>query len=514
MAAVQWSGGKMHGAAEAKASLLHDDKMMRMFHGHTNPDIDVTKTGNNYSYRGLSYIEKCRRYDTWMDSVKIKRKSSGKNATVTLQKLVIPIPADMQHGPNYDEAQVRNWTNDVCDILNSQFGDLFIDADVHVDEIHQYINPAKDQSDPERYTWSRVHIHAAIIPCVVEYVKDADGKSVKQYTLNAKKFSAKSKITSLNSLIQEMTKSRYGMPFMTGAGKGSTHHKVEDLKMWTAEAMRAEGLRLADERQVMEAERKQIETDLTSAQTAKEEAEEYAIRVRRQANEDAKKIKTGADTTARIESKAITDAAERMSRAIREAVQKEIEEQRKEAQKEIEEQRKAWADEKAKMREARIASQEALQAAQDEAQEILKAAKGEAALDRMALQDALSEAEEAERARQDEWTKAKSQIDDLIEKVQKITPSEPPPGLVAFAKSYKRTVPKRGKYNVGTKQFDPVLGADGKPILETHNCYDDWVSEVRARQRRADDAAARLRDISLPDDWRDLPNKSTPKPLF
>lgn len=53
MAAIQWSGGKMHGATEAKASMMHDDKDMRMIHNHMNPDIDVSKTPNNFSYRGL-----------------------------------------------------------------------------------------------------------------------------------------------------------------------------------------------------------------------------------------------------------------------------------------------------------------------------------------------------------------------------------------------------------------------------------------------------------------------------
>lgn len=54
MAGVQWSDGKMHGATEAKNSMMHDTKDTRLIHGHSNPDIDKTKTPNNFSYRGLT----------------------------------------------------------------------------------------------------------------------------------------------------------------------------------------------------------------------------------------------------------------------------------------------------------------------------------------------------------------------------------------------------------------------------------------------------------------------------
>lgn len=44
MAAVQFSGGKCHGAAEAKAIMRHADADERLKHEHSNKDIDKTKT--------------------------------------------------------------------------------------------------------------------------------------------------------------------------------------------------------------------------------------------------------------------------------------------------------------------------------------------------------------------------------------------------------------------------------------------------------------------------------------
>ena len=59
------------------------------------------------------------------------------------------------------------------------------------------------------------------------------------------KFSQKKNIIRLNNRIQEMTKAKYDMDFMTGVGKGKKHHKVEDLKRWTAKAMLEEDTELA-----------------------------------------------------------------------------------------------------------------------------------------------------------------------------------------------------------------------------------------------------------------------------
>lgn len=249
MSAIQWSGGKLHGGSEAKVQgFLHDTKDTRLTHGHSNPDIDLSRTPNNMSYRGLTYKQKCERYDELMNIVRIKRKSSGANANVTLQKMVIPIPAEMQDGDKYDAAQIQSWVNDVGAILEQEFGELLIDIDCHVDEVHQYLDPRKDKDDPDRYVWSRIHLHAAVVPAIWETVKDkdgnpvldSDGNQVKELVLNAHKFAKKGTIIRLNKRVQEMTREKYGMNFMTGTGKGQKHHTVEDLKRWSAEAMQEE----------------------------------------------------------------------------------------------------------------------------------------------------------------------------------------------------------------------------------------------------------------------------------
>lgn len=63
MAAVQFAGGKCHGAAEAKAMMRHADADERLKHEHSNKDIDKSKTELNTSLYDLSYTEMCKIYD-------------------------------------------------------------------------------------------------------------------------------------------------------------------------------------------------------------------------------------------------------------------------------------------------------------------------------------------------------------------------------------------------------------------------------------------------------------------
>ena len=340
MAAIQWSGGKMHGATEAKASMMHDDKDMRMIHNHMNPDIDVSKTPNNFSYRGLSYYAKCKRYDEILGTIRIKRKSSGKNQNVTLQKLEAAIPAGMQDGDNYDPILVRSWVNDVGKILEDEYGDLLIDIDCHVDEVHLYLDPRKNREDPNRYSWSRIHLHAAVVPGVWEAVKgkdgnpvlDEDGKPIKELVLNGFRFSNKRNIIRLNQRIQDMTKEKYGMDFMTGKSKGQVHHTVEDLKRWTAETMREEGLQMVSDREELKQAQQELLEMREQAQRRIAEAGEKAAAISAQSENNADSILATAAAEAEVIQQKARASAQETARRITDEANHEAERIRKEAQ--------------------------------------------------------------------------------------------------------------------------------------------------------------------------------------
>ena len=243
----------------------------------------------------------------------------------------------MQDGDRYDAAQVQSWVNDVGSILEQEFGELLIDIDCHVDEVHRYLDPKKAKDDPNRYLWSRIHLHAAVVPAIWEAVKDkdgspvldSDGEPVKELVLNAHRFARKGTIIRLNKLVQEMTQQKYGMDFMTGTGKGQKHQSVEDLKRQSAKAMQEEGLEA-----IPDTPKKKKDTHATASKPATNRAHpgpdspipssvssqddvgpdpmEYAGRIKRQALEDAKQITDQANEDAAR----ITAAAEKQADAL------------------------------------------------------------------------------------------------------------------------------------------------------------------------------------------------------
>ena len=242
MAGIQWSGGKCHGAGEAKALLRHNDKEQRLRFGHSNPDIDTTLTHLNFSFFDKPYLQKTEEYDHLLETVKCKRKSSGKNSTVTMQDLVIYCPAGMmdEETGEYDYERICAWFRDIGEMLKKKYGVCFIDLDVHFDEVHMYIDPQTKEC-----LYSRVHAHASLIPAIPEV--DDDGEPTGEFILNAKNFCAKGNIVDLNNKVHTMTLEQYGMPYMDGSkkkGKAS----VEDKK-------RASALALADkEKQIAKRE--------------------------------------------------------------------------------------------------------------------------------------------------------------------------------------------------------------------------------------------------------------------
>ena len=240
MAGIQWSGGKCHGASEAKAVLQHNDKQQRLAHSHSNPDIDLTLTPKNVSYFNKSFYQKIQEYDDKIARTKCKRKSSGKNSTVTMQDLVIYCPAGMMDSETgaYDYDRVLTWFRDVGSLLYDRYGDCLIDMDVHFDEVHPYIEPST-----KAVTWSRVHGHASLIPAIPEVGEN--GEPTGELILNAKQFSAKGNIMALNNKVHEMTMQKYGMPYLDGTRKKGTS-TVEEKKRESAAALAERARQIAE----------------------------------------------------------------------------------------------------------------------------------------------------------------------------------------------------------------------------------------------------------------------------
>lgn len=220
MAGAQYTGGKSHSATEAKAILRHNDKACRKDAKHDNPHIDPDKTCRNNSYYGLSYEEKCDKYDRLVAqgiAGRSKKPGTGKNAPVTMQSIVIYEPEGMQDMP---DSVAEKWFRAVCRLHNHHlmYGEgCMIDADFHFDEVHGYTDP--ETGGKKR---SRRHMHINDVPLV-------DGK------LNGKGFSSRGNMVKFNNAIQSMTERDFGMQWMDGT-KRKGKATVEALKARSADA--------------------------------------------------------------------------------------------------------------------------------------------------------------------------------------------------------------------------------------------------------------------------------------
>lgn len=205
MASVDWSK-KCHGGTESKQVLRHCDKDMRIQGEHANKQIDKTRSANNWQmYDG--YNTTCERLNSKLDELDKVPGANKRKDRVTMQCLEYPapdgLPADKFH----------EWHLKVHDILREMYGDdlYFINSYEHFDEVHEY-----HKANGEGIAISRYHAHDCLIPL-------RNGK------LNGKSFSMRSNIRKLNTEIQKMTKSDYGLDFMTGE-KRKDLRTVEELK--------------------------------------------------------------------------------------------------------------------------------------------------------------------------------------------------------------------------------------------------------------------------------------------
>ena len=271
MAGVEWKGAKCKGGGQDKSVLRHTDKGERLKREHENPDIDRDKTEQNFSYRGLTYGQKCKRYDEQVASAKVKRQSTGKNANTTMVGWVFYLPKGLQKEDHTDPEVVKSWFRDLGDLLNKRYGADFIDMDVHVDEVHLY----KDARSGE-WEWSRIHGHGAVVPVI-----EVDGERV----LNGKQFCSRKNIKSLNQAIHEMSMEKYGVPYMENADKKKDNEKSgekSDKKMdrRSISQLKAESAKKLMEAEVAIAERERALDE--KEQALNDRAKKQAIRQKKQ----------------------------------------------------------------------------------------------------------------------------------------------------------------------------------------------------------------------------------------
>ena len=225
MASVQFY--KCKGASVAKSIMRHADVDERLKHEHSNKDIDKSKTALNTSLYDLSYAEMCDRYDEAMQRYQSNSKRAIRKDAVTLLDAIVTAPAEL------NDALIDLWVSDVVDIINKHYkADVVLDAKIHRDEIHDYVDP-----DTHKTVTSRVHAHIFVLPEV-------------EQRLCCKQFTSRQNIMSLNRRIDKMTRNLYSCKFMTG-------QKAHDRDFQTVEQ-----LKRASDNAELELQSRQIKSKL------------------------------------------------------------------------------------------------------------------------------------------------------------------------------------------------------------------------------------------------------------
>ena len=208
MASADWQ--KIKSRQQVKAILRHNCKDTReQTKEHSNPHLRPELTATN---TGLwdTYAEAAKRYDDRWAEVN-GDKTVRKDAVVGLG-FSIPAPDALP------EEQEDKWFVKVLDIMVTRYGyENIASFAVHRDERHEYIDP-----DTHERKMSRTHAQGILFP-------EADG------TMCAKKIMTKGRMAALNRAIDEMSRTEFGVSFLTGKGTKS-RGSVEEMKAKSLQA--------------------------------------------------------------------------------------------------------------------------------------------------------------------------------------------------------------------------------------------------------------------------------------
>lgn len=203
MASVNFK--KLHTVQDVAAMLRHSCSDTRMQHKHSNRDIDKSLTPGNLDTG--SYGASLSRYKSRIEYLDKQPGQNRRADRVTCFGLELPAPAGIPREQQVDF--LRHAARLISDWVSAR---NVVSASVHVDEIKQYLDHGEVKE-------SRPHLHMYVVP-------EISGK------LNGKAFSSRSRMQTLNRDLDQMCRSRYGVPYMTG--EKARQMSVEQLKVSSA----------------------------------------------------------------------------------------------------------------------------------------------------------------------------------------------------------------------------------------------------------------------------------------
>lgn len=248
MASVSWKKCK-HGTGEATAMMRHAATDERLKHEHANKQIDKTQTWRNFQIpiygnplEDFSFLDQKMKME--LERLDNLPNANKRKDRVEMIAMTIPFPEGIYR---YDNT--REWASNVYDLMKDRgFHMTYFYA--HFDEIHSYYDPLKKEMIS-----SRPHLHVGVIPEIND-------------RLNAKKFTSKKNIISLNDAIEKMTKQYFpNRNFMTGE-KRKSRGTVEELKGNSLKVLQEEKQKIENKISLLSQTEKNKKADLEKIENA------------------------------------------------------------------------------------------------------------------------------------------------------------------------------------------------------------------------------------------------------
>lgn len=214
---VKYDGGKIKNMRMFKGLIRHCAPDTRYGANQKNPHVDESKAGLNYSFLGLTYADRVERLQNRLKALESTNTNKRKDR-VFAYSIEIAAPAELKLD------QAKEWFKNTTAYMSAVYGykdfDNLIYADLHCDEVHDYIGPGNEKRT------SRIHAHLCFVP-------EKDG------SLNAKWFSSKSNMQKANRVMDNMCREKGYGTFLTGA-KTRSRKTVSELKFESLERLQKE----------------------------------------------------------------------------------------------------------------------------------------------------------------------------------------------------------------------------------------------------------------------------------
>ena len=196
---------KHKSASDVKGLLIHCDKNERQKRSHSNQHIDVTKSNENHQFYDLD--EAFNRYQKRIEELDKTTNTNKRKNRVTC------LSVDVKPSHDFPKDEMDDFFNETYQYFINKFGAKnFINAYVHVDEIHEYVDV-----DDGKTKMSLPEIHMYFVP-------EVDGK------LNARElFNGKNKMHQYHNDFEAHIQNTFGCDFHTGKAK-KTGRSTEELK--------------------------------------------------------------------------------------------------------------------------------------------------------------------------------------------------------------------------------------------------------------------------------------------